>query len=143
MKITDEMVEAAANVLYAHPQLKPCKDSARRAIEAALSAAPRFEAMSGVSVYLTATHVDPYRSEGTHQHTWVITVFYMSTPFRDGRDVKDEVSPIIESLHSGGEMKSDFWSQEAIAKEVLRLSPGYIASVRVNRAEGFEATVWR
>lgn len=100
--------------------------------------------ISGVSAEMTAWHTDPHMDEGTHQHTWVVTAFYLAEPFRDGRMIKAQLTTILANLpKEGGLLPNDLWSQEDISKALLRLMSGNIVGIRVVRAEGFETWAWR
>lgn len=100
--------------------------------------------MSGVSADLTAYHTDPILKEGTHQHTWRVTVFYEALPFCDGRVPKRQLEEVLKRLpDDDGHLPKHLWSQENIAQGVLQLMPGgRIFGVRVTREEGFETWVW-
>lgn len=100
-------------------------------------------AISGITASLTAFHTDPFMDEGLHQHTWFVTAFFLSEPFRDGRSVKAQLETVLKNLASAdGELPDTLWSQENIAKCVLKLCPAAVIGVRVTRAEGFECWVW-
>lgn len=54
--------------------------------------------VTGVTVALTAKHVDPVMNEGLHGHTWVVTAFWPLDPPRDGRCLKAMLSQLLISL---------------------------------------------
>lgn len=99
--------------------------------------------VSGVTASMTALHTDPYMDEGTHQHTWVVTAFYAAEPFRDGRAIKAQLTAILANFPGkDGLLPAELWSQEDIAKTLLRLMSGNIVGIRITRAEGFETWAW-
>ena len=103
-----------------------------------------FGNVSGVTAAMKAFHTDPHMDEGTHEHTWVVTAFYPSDPFRDGRAVKSQLTTILANLPcEDGLLPDSLWSQEDIAKTLLRLMSGNIVGIRITRSEGFETWVWR
>jgi hypothetical protein len=96
-------------------------------------------AISGVTESLTANHVDQILSEGLHEHTWTVTAYFPSIPFRDGRALKLALREMLDALPSDGVLPDHLWSGEQIAQAVLML-PWTIA-VRVWRPEGYEAVI--
>ncbi len=100
----------------------------------------RWSGLTGVSETLTAMHTDPTMKEGTHEHTWTVTVFYPSEPFRDGRALKDGLRVFLDALPRSGVLGPDLWSGENIARAALILSN--TVAVRVTRPEGYEAWAW-
>lgn len=99
--------------------------------------------MSGVTALMTARHTDPHMNEGTHEHTWHVTAFYPAVPFRDGRAIKAMLETVLSMLpDESGLLPDSLWSQENIARAVLRLMTGSVFGVRVTRSEGFETWIW-
>lgn len=94
--------------------------------------------LSGVTEPLTARHNDPLGLEGEHQHTWLVTAFVPSEPRRDARALKAALRMFLDALPAV--LPPELWAGEDIAKAVLVLAN--VVSVRVVRAEGFEAQVW-
>jgi len=90
---------------------------------------------------LTAKHRDPHLGEGLHEHTWAVTAYWPSEPFRDGRALKAALRHFLDALpDASGELPPELWSGEAIAKAVLVLAN--TVGARVTRSEGYEAQVW-
>lgn len=99
--------------------------------------------ITGVSASMTAMHTDPYMDEGTHGHTWVVTVFYPAKPFRDGRAIRAQLEVALAHLpDETGLLPDSLWAQEDIAAAVLKLMTGSVFGVRVTRSEGFETWIW-
>jgi hypothetical protein len=95
---------------------------------------------SGVTVALTARHVDPHLDEGEHEHRWMVTAFY---PLADGVDLRCQRAALIQmlSIWQGTVLPPELWSGEAIARTVAQVLANCIGA-RVTRPEGFEAVVW-
>jgi len=88
-----------------------------------------------VSADLTAWHTDPFMSEGRHSHTWVVTVFWPVTPWRDGRVMRQALSTILAAWE-GRDLPPELWSQESLAATILALmGNGDVRGVRVERAD--------
>lgn len=98
--------------------------------------------LSGVTELLTAKHRDLIMDEGLHAHTWSVTAYYPSEPFRDGRAIKAALRTLLDALpDSAGVLPEDIWSGEAIIQRVLVLAN--IVGASVTRPEGFEAWTLR
>ena len=97
--------------------------------------------ISGFSETLTAKHDDPTLGEGVHEHTWTVTLFYRSYPFRDGRALKAGLRIFLDALVIDGELPRELWSGEALAERLLMLEG--VVGARVTRPEGYLAEVWR
>ena len=98
--------------------------------------------LTGVTVMLTAKHIDPVMDEGLHGHTWAVTAFWPAEPHRDGRCLKAMLSTIVEAMPGeDGILPPELWSGESIARHVSRLLVGCVGA-RVTRPEGFEAWAW-
>lgn len=95
---------------------------------------------SGVTETLTARHVDPFMGEGKHEHTWTVTAFYPSEPFRDLRSQKAALRELLAAWQ-GTTLPPGLWAGEDIARTVSTLLANCIGC-RVTRAEGFEAWAW-
>lgn len=91
--------------------------------------------VTGVTESLTARHTDPLGDEGEHEHTWHVTAYYSSEPFRDGRALKAALRNLLDAFPPV--LPRELWAGEDIAKRVLLL-PACIGA-RVWRPEGFEA----
>lgn len=89
--------------------------------------------MIGVLAKLTARHVDPHLGEGEHEHTWHITAWWPSKPFRDARMLKEYLGELL-GVWEGTLLPPDLWSAEAIAETITRLVPECIGA-DVNRPE--------
>lgn len=85
--------------------------------------------LSGVSYNLQAFHTDPIMDEGRHVHTWTITAWWPSEPWRDGRALGHALRVVCEGLAPFGqddmreyrELPAELWSGEAIAAAVMAL----------------------
>jgi len=94
--------------------------------------------LTGVTEHLTAKHTDLILNEGTHEHTWAVTAYYPSEPFRDGRSLKAALRALLDALPGpDGVLPPELWAGEAIARRVLLLAN--VVGVSVKRPEGFEA----
>lgn len=89
--------------------------------------------MIGVSAKLTARHVDPLLGEGEHEHTWHITAWWLSRPFRDARALKLYLTELL-GVWQGTLLPPALWSAEAIAETITRLAPECIGA-DVNRPD--------
>ncbi len=96
-------------------------------------------ALTGVSASFTATHTDPHLGEGTHEHTWTVTAWFPSEPFRDGRALRAGLVTML-SAWDGGHLPPELWSGEALAAAIMHLLVNCVG-VDVSRPEGFHAKV--
>lgn len=76
--------------------------------------------LTGVSGHFTARHVDPHLGEGEHGHTWHVTAWWPSEPFRDARALKAGLDELLK-VWDGTLLPPELWSSEDIAKAVTRL----------------------
>lgn len=98
-------------------------------------------ALSYVTEPLTAHHRDHLLQEGRHQHTWMVTAYYPSEPFRDMRSQKAALRLFLDALpDANDDLPAELWSGEAIARAVLVLAS--CVGAKVERAEGYGAEVW-
>lgn len=105
--------------------------------------------LSGVSYELQAFHIDPIMDEGEHVHTWTITAWWPSEPWRDGRALQHALSVVAEGLAPFGtgdmreyrKLPAELWSGEAIAAAVMSLLTPAPARVDVSRP-GFHVERW-
>jgi hypothetical protein len=105
--------------------------------------------LSGVSFDLQAFHTDPIMDEGEHVHTWTITAWWPSDPWRDGRALAHALSVVCEGLapFGAGDMREyrklppDLWSGEALAEAVMGLLTPAPLRVNVSRP-GFHVERW-
>ena len=89
---------------------------------------------------LTARHYDLILNEGLHGHTWTVTAYYPSKPFRDGRVLKAALRMLLDALPGpDGILPAELWAGEAIAERVMTLAG--CVGVSVIRPEGYEAWV--
>lgn len=95
---------------------------------------------------LTAWHTDPHLGEGRHQHTWRVTAYFNSAPFRDGRSLKASLCLILAPW-DGADLPPELWASEDLAAAVLAAAVLQLhgnadcIGVRVEREEGFGASV--
>lgn len=95
--------------------------------------------LSGVTECLIAKHFDPHMGEGLHEHTWRVTAFYASEPFRDGRAIKAALRAFLDALpNQNGALPDHLWSGEALARATSSVLAN-IVLCHVWREEGFEA----
>jgi hypothetical protein len=95
--------------------------------------------LSFVSWDLTAHHKLPVK-DFYHQHTWTITIYWKSYPWKDARVFQDQLKGIVEPLQ--GKYISDL-SQERLAKMFLCIKG--VKKVMVWREQekiGCEVTKW-
>lgn len=87
--------------------------------------------LSWTSAQLTASHRDLIMSVGLHEHTWTITVFWPSQPFRDLRSMREGLAAILHPFQ-GTELPPELWASEDIAAMVMG-TMGVIVGVKVER----------
>jgi hypothetical protein len=100
--------------------------------------------LSGVSVDLTALHLDPHLGEGWHFHTFTVTAWRKAEPWTDGRSARVALTEFLHAIAPdddgvGRRLPPELWSNEAIGRAVLAL--GNVVKVNVDRP-GFHAEVW-
>lgn len=96
-----------------------------------------------VSAEFSAWHTDPLMDEGRHAHVWKVTIYWPPKPFRDGRSMRVALQALLD-VWAGADLPPEMWSDHDIARTVLLLlGNGDVRGVRVERAEGFGAVVWR
>jgi hypothetical protein len=105
--------------------------------------------LSGASVLFTADHFDAELSEGWHEHTWKVTVWWSATPWRDGRAMAAALRTALESfisLEDGRRrIPAALWSNEALARVLRPLAN--VEKITVDREPssdrpGFHAEIW-
>lgn len=102
----------------------------------------RARALSGVTESLTAKHYDPSGREGLHEHTWTVTLFFASYPYRDRRYSKQELRELLDCMPwKDGVLPDRFFSGEAIIAYCVQNSEECVGGV-VRREEGYEAFYW-
>lgn len=89
------------------------------------------EDLSWASAELRARHVDPHFDEGEHEHTWTVTVFWPSEPFRNLLAMRSGLEAILHPFQ-GTTLPPALWSSEDIAKMVLGVM-NVIVGVKVDR----------
>lgn len=89
--------------------------------------------ITGVSGQFTARHVDPHLNEGEHQHTWYVTAWYPSAPFRDARALRASLTMLLDAWH-GSLMPPELWSAEQLAAAITRLLANCVGA-DVNRPD--------
>lgn len=104
------------------------------------------DSLSGVSFDLRAFHWDAIMDEGRHEHTWTLTAWWPSEPWRDGRALRHALQVVAEGLApkdaAGARvLPSRLWSGEAIAGAILGLLTPPPARVDVSRP-GFHVERW-
>lgn len=105
--------------------------------------------LSGVSCALQAFHVDPIMDEGEHVHTWTITAWWPSEPWRDGRALRHALNTVVEGLAPlrTGEMRwyrqlpPELWSGEALSEAMMALLTPAPVRVDIDRT-GFHVERW-
>ena len=95
----------------------------------------------GVSGKFTAQHTDPHMNEGTHEHTWQVTVWFPRRPFRDLRSQKCALDTVLQAF-DGKTLSPELWAAEDIALAVMNSLLVDCAGVDIDRpVEGFHAKV--
>lgn len=100
---------------------------------------------SGVTVQLTARHLDATMDEGWHVHTFDVTIWRDGEPFTDGRAPREALTALLHSIAPEAddgvrELPPELWSNEAIARAVSVLAN--VVEVHVNRP-GFKVRLRR
>lgn len=94
------------------------------------------EIESGITVRLSAQHLDATMDEGWHEHVWTIEAGWAPEPWRDKRSMREGVWGVLNAIApvTDGERRllPEFWTDESIAKAVMAL--GNLAVVNVERA---------
>lgn len=100
--------------------------------------------LSWATERLTAFHTDPIMDEGRHSHEWKVSVFWPSTPFRDGRAIKVALGALLAGWQ-GKDLPAELWSSEALAAFVFRVFPANIVGASVARDDfgGCGVGEWR
>lgn len=95
-----------------------------------------------VKVALSAFHTDPNRDEGRHRHTWRVRACFPAKPFRDTRDLTDDLKERIAHLQ-GSDLPRAIWATEDLALVVLNLLGDRCFGVELTREDGSDGDVWR
>ena len=94
--------------------------------------------LSCVSSDFTATHSLPVK-DYPHQHTWIVTVYWPSEPWRDDREVMKSLNGLLSLMR--GEYLPGL-TQEMIAQKALQLD-GIVKSVVWRQDDCIGCEAWK
>lgn len=94
--------------------------------------------LSCVSADLTALHSLPVKDH-PHSHTWIVTVYWPSEPWRDARDIMKSLNGLLFNMQ--GEYLPGL-TQEDLAKTVLKID-GIVKASVWRQDERIGCEVWK
>jgi hypothetical protein len=86
-------------------------------------------------------HPDPRVNEGLHEHTWTVTAYFGLMTDTDKRELSGRLVLLLERWHDEVLPSQLAWDEGIARMAFNALLPHGVVGVRVERGEGFGATL--